>query len=114
MIVLVCGDREWNDRETIAERLKVLPPNTVILEGGCRGVDLLAKEIAINLGLAVREFPANWALHGKAAGPRRNRAMLDEHPNLVLAFHSNLAKSKGTKDTINEAKRRGIPVELIE
>jgi len=38
--------------------------------------------------------------------------MLDEKPDLVIAFHPNLAESKGTKDCVNEAKRRGIPVEV--
>ena len=38
--------------------------------------------------------------------------MLDPNEDLVLAFHEDLSKSKGTIDTICEANRRGIPVDL--
>ncbi len=40
--------------------------------------------------------------------------MIDENPSLVLAFHSNLKSSKGTKNTIKMAKEKGIKVEIIE
>ena len=39
--------------------------------------------------------------------------MLDQKPDLVLAFHDDLGKSRGTADTVGEAKRRGIPVEHV-
>jgi len=39
--------------------------------------------------------------------------MLDEgKPTYVLAFHDNLAESKGTKDMVTRAKKAGIPVEV--
>jgi hypothetical protein len=39
--------------------------------------------------------------------------MLDLNPELVIAFHENISNSKGTIDTVTEAKRRGIPVEVF-
>ena len=40
--------------------------------------------------------------------------MLSEgKPDLIVAFHNDLANSKGTKDTITRALRTGIPVDLI-
>jgi hypothetical protein len=36
--------------------------------------------------------------------------MLDLAPGLVIAFHAD--GSRGTQDTIDEARRRGIPVEV--
>lgn len=113
MKVLVCGDRLWSDRETIEARLRLLPADAVVIEGEARGADSIARDIAIALGFRVMRFPADWALHGRAAGPIRNRKMLDEGPALVLAFHPDLASSRGTADTVREAKRRGIPVEVI-
>jgi hypothetical protein len=113
MKVLVCGDRFWTDKDKIRARLAQLPAGTIILHGAARGADSIAAGIAQSLGFEVRAFPADWNKHGKAAGPIRNREMLNEKPDLVIAFHPNLAQSKGTKDTVGEAKRRGIPVELI-
>lgn len=113
MKVLVCGDRNWNHAGLILDRLGKLPAGAIILEGGANGADTLARHAAERLGFAVMEFPADWDKHGRAAGPIRNRQMLDEKPDLVIAFHSNLAASRGTADTVREAKRRGIPVEVI-
>lgn len=113
MKILACGDRFWNDKEKIRARLSVLPQGTEIIHGAARGADSIAGMLARALGFSVRAFPADWNKHGKAAGPIRNRLMLDQKPDLVIAFHSNLAESRGTKDTVEEAKRRGITVELI-
>lgn len=113
MKVLVCGDRFWTDKEKIRERLAKLPAGTIVIHGAARGADSIAAVIGKTLGFDVRSFPAEWGKHGKAAGPIRNRLMLDEKPDLVLAFHSDLSNSKGTKDTVEEARRRGVPVELI-
>jgi hypothetical protein len=111
--VLVCGDRNWMDRKKIEDRLLKLPVNTVVIEGEASGADSLARDVAREIGLSVLEFPADWKKHGKAAGPIRNRQMLDQKPDLVIAFHPDLTKSRGTADTVREAKRRGIPVEVI-
>jgi YspA, cpYpsA-related SLOG family len=113
MKVLVCGDRNWSDSKKIIDRISSLPQGTTILTGACRGADRIATEEARALHYEVIEFPADWDAHGRAAGPIRNREMLDQKPDLVIAFHSNLAASKGTADTVCEAKRRGIPVEVI-
>lgn len=47
--------------------------------------------------------------------PIRNKQMLDEgKPDLVLAFHTDIENSKGTKNMIYQAKKRGIKVILIK
>jgi len=113
MIVLICGDRFWSDRQAIRRRLAQLPKDTIILHGAASGADTIAGEEATKLGLTVKQFPANWNKHGRAAGPIRNRQMLDHKPNLVIAFHNDLSKSKGTKDTVQEAIKRGIPTYVV-
>lgn len=113
MKVLVCGDRFWADKEKIRERLSKFPIGTTIIHGAARGADSLAAIVAARLGFKIMAFPADWKKYGNAAGPIRNRLMLDQNPELVIAFHADLANSKGTKDTVIEGKRRGIPVELI-
>lgn len=112
-LVVATGDRNWSNRESVLKRFKLLPPNTVIIHGAQRGLDTIADEVAKSLGFATDPHPANWTLYNRAAGPIRNREMLDLKPTLVIAFHPSLATSKGTKDCVKEAMRRGIPVEVI-
>ena len=113
--VLICGDRNWSDRGTIRSwlsKLQDLGFDTVI-EGEARGADSIAREEAEQMGFEVLKFPADWSTYGRAAGPIRNRQMLDQSPELVLAFHGNISASRGTKDTLNEAERRGIETMLV-
>ncbi len=113
MKVLVCGDRNWSNREIVRKRLSELPSNTIIVEGGCEGADLIAREVALEIGLEVVEFPAVWKKYGKSAGPIRNIKMLDTKPHLVIAFHDDFKNSKGTKHVVTEARKRGIETEII-
>ena len=58
--------------------------------------------------------PANWVKYGRAAGPIRNRRMLElVPPDLVVAFHDDLESSRGTKDMVIAARQAEIPVRLI-
>uniref|UniRef100_A0A6M3KXP4 YspA cpYpsA-related SLOG domain-containing protein n=1 Tax=viral metagenome TaxID=1070528 RepID=A0A6M3KXP4_9ZZZZ len=113
MRVLICGDRNWTDRELIKAYLTALKGCAfdVLIEGEARGADRLSREEALKLGLQVLRFPAQWDVHGKAAGIIRNQQMLVEgKPDLVVAFHHNLSQSKGTKDMVWRAKKAGVPV----
>lgn len=113
LVILVCGDRNWANRASIAKCLKALPLDTIILHGGARGADSIAGEEASKLGLKVEVFPAEWDKYGPAAGPIRNIKMLDRNPHLVMAFHPDLAKSRGTAHTVREARKRQIKVYLV-
>ena len=112
MTVLVCGDRNWSSLAAIRRRLRALPPDTVVIEGEARGADTLARVAAQELGFRVRKFPARWSEYGRAAGPIRNQQMLDAGPDLVLAFHADLAHSKGTADMVRRATKAGLPVRV--
>jgi hypothetical protein len=113
MKVLICGDRNWTDRTAIFNRMRKLPVGAIIITGGAKGADSLAYDEAQFLGFTTMRFMANWRMYGKAAGPIRNRKMLDQNPDLVIAFHSDLEHSKGTKDCVAQARKRGTPVEII-
>jgi hypothetical protein len=113
MRVIVCGSRYWTDVEKVADRLNRLPGDTQIITGGARGADKIAHDVANWLCLGTLVIEANWTKHGKRAGPIRNREMLDCRPSLVIAFHSDFEHSKGTKDCVFEANKRGIAVEII-
>jgi hypothetical protein len=131
MRILVCGSREWTDPEPIRRELRAIPEEfgvtttqdgyekhlvgPVIVHGDCRGADRLAGAIAAVMGLPVRVVPADWNRYGPKAGPLRNERMLKEFGpiDLVLAFHEDLPRSKGTKDMIARAVRAGVPVKII-
>ena len=104
MRVLICGDRDWVDRDLIHSWIEQLQEWGVdsIIEGEARGADTIAREEAEKLGIEVEKFPAEWNRFGRAAGPIRNRQMLDENPDLVLAFHDHIEFSKGTRNTLTE------------
>lgn len=111
MRILICGDRNWTNQDLIYKELegyKLDPKVTTIIHGACRGADRLAGRAARCLGLDVKEFPADWKKYGNAAGPIRNTQMLDEKPNLVLAFHNDIENSKGTKDMVKKARKAGV------
>lgn len=114
MKVLICGDRKWTDYDMIRKVLEVRNlasrPITVI-HGGCKGADTLAGRAASDLGVGVQVFEAQWEKFGNAAGPIRNKRMLEEgKPEEVWAFHDDLEHSKGTKDMVTQAKLRKVPV----
>lgn len=113
MKIIVCGDRGWTDKEKIRQRLALLPKDCIIIEGEQRGADLLAREVAEELGMKVDPHPADWKKYGNKAGPLRNLEMLHQEPDLVIGFHSNIFASKGTRHMLGIAEDQGIPTELI-
>lgn len=117
--VLVTGDREWTERDIIYRALldacRLHYGIAALAHGDCRGADRIAAEVAATYVFvpraAIKAYPALWDTHGRSAGPIRNRAMYDDfHPDLVLAFHDDLAKSRGTADMIRVACAGGTPV----
>lgn len=110
--ILVCGSREWRGRGDVYLALMCEPhaqgwgdePIRVI-HGDCRGADRFAEESARDLGYEVQAFPADWS-RGRRAGPERNSRMLNEAPDLVLAF----GRGRGTDGMVRMAERRGFPV----
>jgi len=112
MIVLVCGDREWIDQAVVNAVLSEIhnaSQITAIVEGEARGADSCARTWALrHFHVRLLKFPANWKKYGRAAGPIRNREQYDEtQPDMVAAFHDNLAESRGTRDMVMYALSQG-------
>ena len=123
--VLICGSRTFHDElaiRAVIQNLKAqyYPKGTLrIIEGAAAGADTLAGCIAEELGLEVVEYPANWELHGRAAGVIRNTLMLEnELPDLVIAFANvmpvgaGIPLTPGTQDMVVKAIRAGVPVQI--
>lgn len=110
--ILVCGSRFWKKRRPIELALMKAKPDLVI-HGESRGADKIAGDIAHAMGIVVCGVPADWKKFGKKAGPIRNQFMLDLNPDEVIAFHSDIENSKGTKDMVERARKKNIPVKII-
>lgn len=110
MRVLVCGGRDYQNTamvEWALDTLNQLYAITDVIHGDARGADTLAGLWAYGLGISVHRYPANWNLHGKAAGGLRNQQMIDEaFPDYVVAFPG----GRGTADMVRRAKAAGLTV----
>lgn len=113
-VVLACGGRNVANRDAVFATLDAVhffQPVTLLLHGAARGADTLASEWAAARGVPQRAFPADWAAHGRGAGPRRNDEMLREgRPDLVVAFPG----GAGTGDMVARAQMTGVRVLRIE
>ena len=116
--VLICGSRHYDNYDKVKETVKSLVDEhgkIIIIEGGAKGADTLAKNAAIELGIEYREYKADWKRYGRAAGPKRNQLMIDtENPDLVIAFHEDLESGKGTKDMLKRAEKAGVKTIIYE
>lgn len=112
--LLVTGSRDWEDYDVIRDRILGLYDNVgyplTIVEGGARGVDKMAAQVAIDNGLWLEEYPADWS-KGRAAGIIRNQQMVDTKPDYCYAFIRN--NSKGATHCANAAKKAGIPTVIF-
>lgn len=115
--IIVTGSRDWTDRETIDAWLTrmIRPPLTRIAHGACRGVDTIAAEIAVEMGLEEVAYPARWAELGKRAGFERNERMVAAEASRAwrgIAFTTRKF-TPGTKDCVGRMVAHGVPVLVV-
>lgn len=109
MRLLITGGRDFDDREVlyvVLDRLHAEHGFKLLIHGDARGADRMGGEWAVVRGVEVLACPADWKKHGRAAGQIRNRMMLEEKPDLVVAFPG----GKGTADMVAVAKKAGLTV----
>ena len=86
-----------------------------LLHGGARGADRTIGRAAFQLGWPVEVLPADWRRHGRAAGPIRNRELLELAISRAEALSSAAAPvsvlvvafpgGAGTASLVREARR---------
>ena len=87
----------------------------LLLHGGARGADRAIGRAAHQLGWPVEVHPADWRRHGRAAGPIRNRELLELAVVRALALASPAAPvavlvvafpgGAGTASLVQQARR---------
>lgn len=114
MRAIVCGGRNYSDRNRVYETLDRLVRErglTTVIEGGAGGADQLARGWAFTRGFSVQTFHAKWSEHGRAAGPLRNAQMLSEaSPDFVVAFPG----GPGTANMVRQARAAGVEVMRVD
>lgn len=110
MKVLVCGGRDFQERRMVFRAMDLLHSLyrvTMLISGKAKGADQLGIDWAHGAGVLVKEYPAEWATHGNAAGPIRNRVMLHVgDPDYVVVFPG----GRGTADMRRISEAAGKPI----
>lgn len=116
--IIIAGGRDFNDYDRLCAFMDQYcldsgfgPDNTDFISGAARGADRLGELWATSRGYKVVLFPAQWDIHGKAAGYIRNKAMADEATHLVAFWNKS---SKGTGHMILIANAAELKVHVEE
>lgn len=104
MRVAIVGSRDYPNLDEVREYVMSLPDDTIVITGGARGVDQTAELAARARGLTVVVHEAEWQKYGKAAGPMRNKVVVEDCDRLV-AFWDEV--TPGTKNAISQASKSG-------
>lgn len=106
MKTIIAGSRGIENPGELVQTLKRVPWEiTEVVSGTASGADRLGEEYAEEQGLPLTKMPADWDKHGKAAGPKRNREMAEHADCAVILWDG---ESRGSKNMINEAYKRGL------
>jgi predicted Rossmann-fold nucleotide-binding protein len=118
---LICGGREFENVEWMSQHLidvlKRCSEKGIelhVVTGLARGADRLAHDVAQRFGVEVHGFVAQWSVHGRSAGYKRNVRMAEflveqrraGHSVDVVAFPG----GRGTEHMRNISRERGITV----
>jgi len=118
--VCITGGRDFKEYDRVKEVIRILAAfygdKLRFMHGDAKGADRLGRDAAIEFGVPIKKFPADWDTHGKAAGPIRNQEMIDYlkmcrrkgHSVQVIAFPG----GDGTADMVKRAETALIDVDL--
>ena len=113
--VIVAGCRDFADYELLKEKCDFYlqnqkPEDIVIVSDHASGADALGERYAQERGYETEVYPADWKTNGRAAGPIRN-AQMASVAHALIAFWD--GKSRGTKNMIDTATKRGLQVAVV-
>lgn len=109
----IVGSRELTNYEWFKEHVQAFISEhgkpDLIVSGGARGADTLARIYAKENGIPIQEFLPNWKL-GRHAGILRNTDIIEASTHLI-AFPSKVGR--GTQDSMRKAEQSGKIVQTI-
>ena len=110
--IVVCGGRTFADRDLLFSVLdEEFRFNTfgMVMEGGAKGADALARAWAMERKVQYCTVPAMWEQFGRLAGPMRNQQMAWTRPLAVICFPG----GRGTANMQETAMRHHIRVRVV-
>ena len=132
LVIAAGGGRDlaWPQQRVAAELLARSSGRLVhlLLHGGARGADAAIGRAAQQLGWSALVMPAQWQLHGRAAGPIRNRELLEQAVGravihcspgcltsvLVVAFPGGAGTASLVREARRMASRSPVPISVAE
>jgi hypothetical protein len=132
LVIAAGGGRDlaWPHQRIAAELLARSSGRLVhlLLHGGARGADAAIARAAHQLGWCSLVMPAQWQQHGRAAGPIRNRELLQQaiaravaHSSpgsmasvLVVAFPGGPGTASLVQQARRLASRSPVPIAVVE
>lgn len=107
MKLLIVGSRSITDIDIAP----YIPEGVdVIVSGGAGGVDTLAEQYADKMKISKFIMRPKYGIYKRGAPIKRNYEMVD-FCDRILVFWDGV--SKGTKSTIDYAKKLGTPMEVV-
>ncbi len=107
MILMIAGSRNINNIDLSKYTSK---DTTHIISGVAKGVDTLAEQYADKYRISKTILRPRYDLYKKGAPLKRNNEMVDICDKVIVFWDG---KSKGTKHTIDYARKTGKDVDVI-
>ncbi|GCE61966.1 DUF2493 domain-containing protein [Microcystis aeruginosa] len=111
--IIIAGSRNFNNYNLLEQKVDFYigeNQDIEIISGTARGADKLGERYAINKGLKLKRFPADWQKYGKKAGYLRNEEMAKYASHAIIFWDG---KSKGTGHMIELCKKYNINYRII-
>jgi len=114
MKIAIIGSRSFTDYELFKVKCDAILSNSksiTIISGGAKGTDRLAEKYAAEKSIPILVYKANWDLHGKSVGMKRNVLMLNACTHVIAFWDGN---SPGTLHMISQARINGKGLRVIK
>ena len=112
MRIIIAGSRTVSEGD-VRHAIRCCPWagfTTAVVSGTAKGADEFGEKWALENGIEILRFPADWSTHGKKAGPLRNKIMADHADGLIVVWDG---VSRGSKSMIDCASEKGLRIAIF-
>jgi predicted Rossmann fold nucleotide-binding protein DprA/Smf involved in DNA uptake len=111
----VVGSRVFQNYKQLSDYLdSIIHRGDSIVSGGAIGVDSMAQRYAKEHGLRIIICYPDYETHGKGATFIRNREIVENSDRVIAFYARGKFQQGGTSNTIEWARKLGVPFEEFE